>query len=152
MGILVTPEEVKLNAVKFLQSEHNMVLGTSLKDEVWSATVEFVATDEFELIFYSRPDSRHSQNIADNPNVSAVITQLPPKKTGNLSIQMSGLARAADGAEWNHYYPIYEKKVKTAGKQPDHIIYVIKPEEIWMIDEKLLGHRNRVEVDLRSAA
>lgn len=146
MGTLVTTEELKESALQFLKKQDLMVLGTSKDNHVWSATVEYVVTDALELIFYSRPDARHSQNIKDNSNVSAVITEMPPKKTGNLSIQIAGEAQRADGAEWNHYYPIYARKVKRAGDQPDHIIYVIKPTELWIIDEKLLHSSNRTKV------
>lgn len=146
MGTLVTAEELKQHALSFLKKERLMVIGTSDNDQVWSATVEYVVADDFELIFYSRPDSRHAENISKNENVSVVITEMPPKKTGNKSVQLAGKARIAEGAEWNTYYPIYAKKVKNADKQPDHIIYVIKPSEIWLLDEKLLGHRNRTKV------
>lgn len=143
---LVSDEDLKEHALRFLKSQDLMVLGTSNNDKVWSATVEYVATDEFELIFYSRPDSRHSQNIEDNSNVSAVISEMSAKKSGDVSIQIAGEARRADGAEWNVYYPLYEKKFKSAGNQPDHIIYVIKPNELWILDENLLSRRDRVQV------
>lgn len=148
MGTLVTAEELKQHTLAFLKKERVMVIGTSAKDQVWSATVEYVVIDGFELIFYSRPDSRHAENISKNENVSVVITEMPPKKTGNKSVQIAGVARIAQGAEWNAYYPLYAKKIKNADKQPDHIIYVVKPTELWILDEKLLGHQNRVKVTL----
>lgn len=148
MPIQIDPDELREITMKFLKSRNLMVLGTSHKDKVWSATVYYVMTDDFEFIFYSRPDTRHSKNIGENENVSIVITEIPVKNHKNRSIQISGIARRADGAEWNHYYPLYEAQIKQAAKYPDHIIYVIKPEEIWMIDEKLLGHFNRVQIAL----
>ncbi len=146
MGTLFSPEELKEHALKFLQERELMVLGTSLDNLVWSATVYYVATDEFELIFYSRPDTRHAENIEVNPNVSAVITEIPVKNHKNRSVQIAGLARKIEGAEWNHYYSLYEKKIKQASKYPDHIIYLVNPVEIWMINEKIFGHFNRIQV------
>lgn len=147
MNTLMTPEELKAHALSFLQKEKLMVLGTSLQDQVWSATVYFVITDEFEIIFYSRPDTRHIDNLRQNPNVSAVITSSSKK---NKSIQVSGVARSADGIEWNTYFPLYQAFMNKHGKHPerhqDRIVYVIKPREVWFIDEVLLGHYNRVRV------
>lgn len=141
---LVTPEELKDSALQFLKKEKNMVLGTSVNNHVWSATVHMVVTDELELIFFSRPDTRHCQNILKNPNVSAVITG--GTRGSEKSIQLAEVARVADGVEWNTYFEIYSKVVKNAAKRVDQVIYVIKPTEIWIIDEKLLGTRTRTQV------
>lgn len=149
MGILVSPEELKLHALSFLKKQDYMVVGTSSNNQVWSATVKFVITDEFEIVFYSRPDSRHSLNIVQNPHVSVVVTEMPPKKSGSKSIQLAGKARIVDGVEWNTYYPIYKKKVKNADSMPDYMLYAIKPDEVWMIDDKLFGVRSRVQVNFQ---
>lgn len=148
MGTLVSKEELREHALSFLKKQEYMVIGTSLHDHVWSATVKFVVTDSFELIFYSRPDTLHSQNIEQNPHVSAVITEMPVKKSGSRSIQLAGMARIADGVEWNTYYPLYKKKVKNADSLQDYIVYVIKPEDVWMIDDKLWGIKARVQVNI----
>ncbi len=126
-----------------------MVLGTSLDKLVWSATVYYVVTDEFEIIFYSRPDTRHAENIELNENVSVVVTEIPIKNKKIKSIQLAGTARKIEGAEWNTYYSIYEKKYEWAKEFSDHIIYLVKLLELWMIDEKLFGHFNRVQIELQ---
>ena len=146
MGTLLSTEELKEHALRFLKSKSLMVLGTSSNDKVWSATVYYVVTEEFEIIFYSRSDTRHTENIEINPNISVVVTEIPIKSKKIKSIQLAGIARKADGADWNKYYLRYEEKYKWAKEFPDHIIYVVKPLELWMIDEKLLGHFNRVQV------
>lgn len=142
MGILITPEKLKEKALVFLAKEKTMVLGTAADDNVWSATVHFVETPEFEIIFFSNPTSRHCQNILKNKNVSAVITN---EKTVT-SVQLAGTCRIADGVEWDKYFEIYAKKVKNAAKRVDQVIYVISPTEVWMIDEKLAGGRSRTSV------
>lgn len=146
MGTIVSEEELKDNAFAFLKSRNLMVLGTSAHNKVWSATVYYVVTDEFEFIFYSRPDTRHAENIETNEHVSIVVTEIPVKDHKGKSIQLSGIARRADGAEWNHYYPLYEAQIKQAATYSDHIIYVVKPTEIYMIDQKLLGTHNRIRI------
>lgn len=140
--MILEPQELKDKAFTFLAKEKIMTLGTSLDDKVWSATVHFVPTDEFEIIFFSSPQARHCQNILKNPNVSAVITN---EKTAT-SIQLAGECRIADGVEWDKYFEIYAKKVKNASKRVDQVIYVIHSSEVWMIDEKLTGGRARTQV------
>lgn len=135
-------EELKEKALVFLAKERIMTLGTSAKNKVWSAAVHFVETPDFEIIFFSNPTSRHCQNILENKHVSAVITN---EKT-EVSIQLAGTCRIADGVEWDKYFEIYSKKVKNASKRVDQVIYVITPEEMWMIDEKLTGGRARTQV------
>lgn len=144
--VLLSREELKEHSLKFLKSQELMVLGTSANNNVWSATVCFAVTDTLEIVFYSRPTTRHCENIAVNSFVSVVITDMPVKAKKEQSIQIAGEARQADGAEWNVYYPLFEKKHTWAKSAADKIIYVIKPNEIFMIDEGLLGHHNRVQV------
>ncbi len=142
MSVLLSPQELKEKAISFLVKEKTMVLGTSLHNKVWSATVHFVPTEEFEIIFFSNPQSLHCQNILKNKNVSAVITN---EKTAT-SIQLAGTCRIADGVEWDKYFAIFAKKVKNASKWVDQVIYVIRSSEVWMIDEKLTGGRSRTKV------
>lgn len=140
--MMLEPQELQEKALRFLAKEKTMVLGTSHHDKVWSATVHFVETPEFEIIFLSNPQSRHCQNILKNKKVSAVITN---EKTA-ASIQLAGDCRIADGVEWDKYFEIYAKRVKNASKRVDQVIYVVKPDEVWMIDEKLTGGRSRTQV------
>lgn len=138
----VTREELKQKAFDFLNKEKIMVLGTSADNMVWSASMHFVETPDFEIIFFSNPKSRHCQNIFKNKNVSAVMIN---EKTVT-SIQLAGVCRIADGVAWDKYFEIYAGKVKNAAKRVDQVIYVIKPEEVWMIDEKITGGRSRTQV------
>ncbi|MBP7832565.1 MAG: pyridoxamine 5'-phosphate oxidase family protein [Candidatus Levybacteria bacterium] len=142
MPMMLKPQELQEKALSFLAKERLMVLGTSLHDKVWSATVHFVETSEFEMIFFSNPSARHCQNILKNPHVSAVVTN---EKTAT-SIQFAGTCRIADGIEWDKYFEIYSQKVKNAAQRVDQVIYVIKPDEVWMIDEKLTGGRSRTQI------
>lgn len=142
MSILLDTHELQEKAIAFLAKQKTMVLGTSADNKVWSATVHFVETPEFEIIFFSNPKTRHCQNILKNKNVSAVITN---EKTVT-SIQLAGECRIADGVEWDKYFEIYARKVKNAAKRVDQVIYVITPSELWMIDEKLTGGRARTQV------
>lgn len=142
MTILLEQHELRDKALGFLEKQTTMVLGTATHNNVWSASVHFVTTPDFEVIFFSNPNSRHCQNILENRNVSAVITN---EKTA-ASIQLAGTCRIADGVEWDTYFDIYAKKVKNAAKRVDQVIYVITPTELWMIDEKLTGGRARTQV------
>lgn len=146
MGIIVSEEELKDHAFGFLGTKELMALATSYKDEPWATTVPFVAAPAFEIIFYSRPGSKHTENIEKNDRVSAVVTEIPVHNNKERSVQITGKVRKIDGVEWNTYYPLYESRFPEAKDYPDHIIYVLKPEEVWIIDEKIFGHKNRTRV------
>ena len=146
MGVIVSEEQLKDHAYDFLEGKELMALATSHKDEPWATTVPYVIAPEFEMIFYSRPGSKHTENIEKNNRVTAVITEIPIHNNKERSVQVKGRVRKIDGVEWNTYYPLYEAKFPTAKNYPDHIIYVLQPEEIWMIDEKTFGHKNRNRV------
>lgn len=146
MGIIVTGEELKDHAFDFLEGKELMALATSHKDEPWAVTIPYVVTPEFEMIFYSRPGVSYAQNLEKNDRVSVVITEIPIHNNKLRSIEIKGRVRKVDGVEWNTYYPLYERQFPEARNFPDHIIYVVKPEEVWMIDEKVFGHNDRTKV------
>lgn len=146
MGVIVTEEELKDHTFDFLESKELMALATSHHDNPWATTVPYVVTPEFELIFYSRPGAKHTENISKNSKVTAVVTEIPIHNNKERTVQITGKAKKIDGVEWNSYYPLYEKKFSQAKNFPDHLIYVIEPEEVWMIDEKAFGHRDRTRV------
>lgn len=50
-----------------------MTLATSSEGQPWSTPVFYALDEEFNFYWYSRKDTRHSQNINDNDKVSASI-------------------------------------------------------------------------------
>ena len=142
-------KKVKIKKVlKYMKDNRLMSLGTSLKDKPWLATVFYASDEKMNILLYSREDTRHCVNIAKNPNVSVVINHTWKYSNGQLkAIQLAGKASRVSKVDYLDFYRIYKTRFKWADEfKSDHILYVIKPTEVWYLDEKLFGHFNRVRV------
>ncbi len=56
----------------FLAEHSTVVLASASNDVPWAAAV-FYAEDGFDLYFFSSPDSRHSQDFAENSHAAATV-------------------------------------------------------------------------------
>lgn len=133
---------------EYLKQNRLITLGTSTGNKPWAATVFFAYDKNLNLIFYSREDTRHCQHIKRNPYVSVAINQDWKEKRGFIKgLQITGRASKIAKAQYNRYYAIYKSRFKWADKfASDHILYLVKPLEIWYINQKLFGHFNRVRI------
>lgn len=132
--------------LEYMEANRLMSLGTSLKDKPWLATVFYVSDEKMNIFFYSREDTRHCVNIAKNTNVSVVINHTWKYPDGKeKAIQLAGKASKVSKSDYARCYKMYKKLFTRADEfKSDHILYVIKPTEVWYLDEKLFGHFNRV--------
>ena len=63
-----------MNAREVIDANRYMVLGTSNADGVpWATPVWFAQRDYREFFWVSRPETRHSRNLAERPELSIVI-------------------------------------------------------------------------------
>lgn len=62
-----------VRAVKILKENRYLTLGTSSKDGIWVAPVNYVIGPEGHLHFYSAVEARHSRDIEKNPQVVCAI-------------------------------------------------------------------------------
>jgi uncharacterized protein YhbP (UPF0306 family) len=73
--------------------EHNaMTLATNSGRQPWAASVFYVHDDHLNLYFLSDPASRHCQQLAENPRVSATINEDYHDWRSIKGIQLEGLA------------------------------------------------------------
>ncbi len=145
----VVSQKQKLKAVfEYLKKNRLISLATIAGNKAWSATVFFAYDKKINILFYSRPDTRHCLQIKKNKNVSLVINHTWNQKGGGINgLQIVGEARAISQKEYSKYYKIYKKRMNWADDfKSDHRLYIIRPKEIWLIDEKLTGHFHRVKV------
>lgn len=68
----MTREELEKTVVEFMDSNTTMTLSCSLDDWPWAAAV-YYARRSFALIFFSSPQSRHSQVFSRNPRAAGTI-------------------------------------------------------------------------------
>lgn len=132
--------------LKYLKGNRLMALGTSYKDRPWSATVFFAFDEDLNILFFSREDTRHCQNIKNNKFVSIVINQDWGKSGLVKGLQMTGIASKVSKIQIAKYYSLYRARFPWAAEFPDHSLYVIKPTEIHYIDQEIFGHFYRVKI------
>ena len=132
----------------FLKRNRLMTLGTCRGGRPWGATLFYAPRLDFSLLFFSRPDSRHGRDIAENPRVSVVVNQLPLEKKRTIrGLQIVGHARKVPKRQYTLAYGLYRKHFPWAdGFAKDHVLYDVIPKEVWYIDQKLFGHHFRVRI------
>ncbi|OGZ30295.1 MAG: hypothetical protein A2931_02010 [Candidatus Niyogibacteria bacterium RIFCSPLOWO2_01_FULL_45_48] len=133
--------------LKYLAENKLMSLATSSKNGgPWASTLFFAFDKNLNILFFSRPDTRHCKNILKNPRVALTINQNWGGLGSIKGLQISGVARRPMKNEYKKYYAIYKKRYSWADKFPDHAIYVIEPTEVHFINQEIFGHFFRVKI------
>lgn len=147
----ISQKQKKAEVLKYLAKNRLMTLGTSAKNTPWGATAFFAFDNKCNIIFYSREDTRHGKEIEKNSNVSVVVNHTWKHARGGINgLQIIGKAKQVSKKDHARYYTLYKKRFSWAdGFAADHALYLIRPTEIWLIDEKLFGHFHRVRVRVR---
>jgi len=134
--------------VEYLGRNRLMTLGTAERNKPWLATLFYAYDKKLNLYFYSREDTRHCQYLKKNPSVSVAINHDWRNPDGTIKgLQIAGRARKIPQKNYQRCYALYKSRFRWADEfAEDHKLYVIKPLEIWYIDEKLFGHFYRVRM------
>ncbi|HWO43106.1 MAG TPA: pyridoxamine 5'-phosphate oxidase family protein [Candidatus Eisenbacteria bacterium] len=157
-------EELRNQVLRYLESHNTMTLGTSSGDQPWAATV-FYASDGFELYFFSSPDSRHCQNLTENPRVAVTIQEDYKDWRKIKGIQLEGtvglvdstLERAKAMAVYARKYPDVIKLFTNPASGVFHQaflkvkFYCVRPTTVFFIDNEQ-GFGQRREIRLKDAA
>ena len=152
---------LKQQILDYLHSHNTMTLATCSGDVPWAATV-FYASDEFELYFFSSPDSRHGQNLAANARVAVTVQEDYKDWRTIKGIQLEGKAVRVDGViEKAKAMAIYARKYAdvirlftdpASGAFYKAFLkvkfYRVDPERLFFIDNQQ-GFGKRQEFDLK---
>jgi uncharacterized protein YhbP (UPF0306 family) len=152
--------DLKSQVVDYLQFHNTMTLATCAGDIPWAATV-FYASDDFELYFFSSPDSRHCQNLSVNPRVAATIQEDYKDWREIKGIQLEGKIVLVEGVlEKTKAMAVYARKYADVIKlftDPGSGVfykaflkvkfYRLVPEKLFYIDNQQ-GFGKRQELDL----
>lgn len=87
--------ELKRQILDYVEAHNTMTLATCTADAPWAATV-FYASDGLKLYFFSAPESRHCQNLAENPRVAVTIQEDYRDWRKIKGIQLEGRVEAVD--------------------------------------------------------
>jgi len=144
----LTKNQMIKKVQEYLEENRLMTLGVCWRNKPWGATVFYAYDEKLNLLFYSRPDTKHCQYIHKNPNVSVVINHNWRYPDGKIrGLQILGKAKKVSKKDYPILFEIFRKRFKWADRfTRDHILYLIKPSEIWYLDEQLFGHFYRVKV------
>lgn len=139
----------------YLHDHHVLTLATTGPAGVWAAAV-FYVNDGFNFYFLSAPTSRHSQNLALNPQVAGTIQEDYNDWPEIKGVQFEGEARRLQGAEQAQALKLYGQKFAVVGQlsqAPAKIVkamskiawYKVTPTRLYFIDNSLgFGHRDEV--------
>jgi nitroimidazol reductase NimA-like FMN-containing flavoprotein (pyridoxamine 5'-phosphate oxidase superfamily) len=93
-----------------------LVLGTADEDGLpWASPVYFAHSEHRDFFWVSRPDARHSRNIAARPDVSIVIFDSSvPIGTGQ-GVYMTARARELEGEDRTAGLEVYSRRALEHG-------------------------------------
>lgn len=90
----------------------HMSLATSKNNVPWACEVHFAYDDELNLYFFSRPETRHCQEIAENPNVAGTIVTQHFKYQKPRGVYFEGEAHLiTEEAEYSKAYEVYNARL-----------------------------------------
>jgi nitroimidazol reductase NimA-like FMN-containing flavoprotein (pyridoxamine 5'-phosphate oxidase superfamily) len=103
-------------AREILAANRYMVLGTSSAEGVpWVSPVWFASEDGETFLWVSRPDTRHSRNIAARAEVAIVVFDSTVASADAAALYLSAVARELEGAERDAAITVYSRASEAQG-------------------------------------
>lgn len=142
-------EDLKRITREILDQAYILSLGTVDENGPWVSDLVFVYDDNFNIYWLSLPDTRHSQAIEKNPQVSASVTISYKQGEDNIGLQLEGFARKIEGDILEIATKHLLKRKKPAPKKEGEIFeanqswYKLKPTKIQIIYEPLWGFEKK---------
>lgn len=138
--------------VEYLDRARQMQIATSVDNQPWVATVYFAHDNAHNLYWISMPDTRHSQEIARNPNVAGTIVVDNTPGQPVRGIQFTGVAREIPNTEVKANIEAYAERFQrfTLGDEIANGVspiklYQIKPHSFVLFDQKNFPSQPRQE-------
>jgi nitroimidazol reductase NimA-like FMN-containing flavoprotein (pyridoxamine 5'-phosphate oxidase superfamily) len=117
-------------ATAVIGSNHYMTLSTAdAQGRPWATPVWFAHADR-EFIWISRPDARHSHNLAARPELAIVIFDSTVSPQGRQAVYVEAVARELSDQERGRRVEIYSRRSVAAGLEPLDVSEVTPPAEL----------------------
>lgn len=137
-------QQVKQAILSYLPNVIHMSLGTSRDNKPWVCEVHFTFDDDMNLYFRSLPSRRHSQDIADNPQVAGNIVEQHDNTMKPRGMYFEGTAELLEGvAEDDIAYKLSQQRfglgpeiLEEAAKDDGHKFYKITVDNWYMFDAR----------------
>ena len=81
----------------------------------WATPVYFAPVDDQELVWVSRPEARHSQNIAVRPDIGIVVFDSRVPISSGQGVYMSAAAELVPAAELDRCLEAYSRSCQDRG-------------------------------------
>lgn len=143
---------------RLLQQHHVMTLATHGGHAPWAAAV-FYAPDGLDLVFLSKPRSRHMQDVAHDARCAVTIQHDYTDWPQITGLQAEGLVAELHGTAREHARTLYGRRFPVVGRSAPAAIaqalarvswYRFRPQRLYLIDNSL-GFGQRDELDCEHA-
>lgn len=122
----------------------HMSLATCVGNKPWACEVHYVYDDGLNLYFRSKKNRRHSQEIAQNPNVAGNIVEQHPVERKPRGVYFEGTAEIVENFDEAH--PAYKTFCDRLGMGPEiiedaktedgHKVYKITISDLYLFDSR----------------
>jgi uncharacterized protein YhbP (UPF0306 family) len=139
--------KVQERAKRILKNNNYMILATVQGDQPWSTPVFYAYDKQYNFYWYSRKDTRHSQNIQANNHVAASIFGVGNADEG-FGVYLKGNAAEVTEEELEHALHVYAEKATHNQEQRDQLttkedflgdapirMYKLVPEKMYVFNE-----------------
>lgn len=137
---LANPQTKRERLLSDLLSLPAMTLATTGSDGTPHAAAVFFAADEqYQLYFFSAPDSLHGRHLRHNPNAAVSFHPTVYNWRDIQGVQMRGTVRVVPkGEEWDKSWQVYVNKfpfvVELQEQLARNALYVFKPDWVKISD------------------
>lgn len=123
--------------VKFIKRHHVLSLATQSADGLWCAALFYAYSADLQaFVFTSDPATRHAQEMEQCASVAASIV-LETRVVGKVQgLQIAGVARRAEGEEFDLAKRAYLKKFPYAAVAELHL-WLLRPQRLKLTDNTL---------------
>jgi nitroimidazol reductase NimA-like FMN-containing flavoprotein (pyridoxamine 5'-phosphate oxidase superfamily) len=109
-------QDLAVLAREIVDSNRYMTLATADGDgRPWAAPVWYAHEGYTDFLWVSRPEARHSRNLASRPKLAIVIFDSTVPVGGAQAVYIEGLAEELSGAERERGIAIYSHKSEAHG-------------------------------------
>jgi uncharacterized protein YhbP (UPF0306 family) len=137
-------KDIEVIIREYLPEILHLSLATCVDNKPWVCEVHFSYDDELNLYFRSKRDRRHSQEIAQNPNVAGNIVAQHSLSDKPRGIYFEGKAEALQDVDENHSaYQSYAERLKAgpeiiedARAEAGHSFYKITVSDWYVFDSR----------------
>lgn len=103
-------------------------------------TAYFAWGREFEIVWLSAPEARHSRNVRANPTVAVPVRSTQRWGGNDRGIQLFGRARELRGRSAREAERLYAKRFRAyGGDLPAYRFYRLRTARMKLFDERVLG-------------